>query len=434
MFENTDDRTEQSINNIIDKKSEKESTKDSVYDISNSSSTGLNNGNCNCVDSNCISSDCMGSNYIHHKYINSNNIKSNNNLKFFNINKQWTIHGWKNFHLSIFLLRCINTIFIIFFPYLIVSRYDLEPVLSMLLLTTSIVWFFKMYSYHQVCSETRKLFIDNVDLNSVDDPSLDMHYIKTYPYCLNLKNHYTYILMPTMCFQFTYPRTEKIRWLQVIKHIINIICLLLLIKTTSEKYIYEKLQNIFIIEEFKSFQGNIKIVYVVDRLLQVCVPTLHLWFVGFLIIFHYWCNVLAELTKFGDRLFYKDWWNSISFADYWRKWNLPVHFFINRHINKPLICYGLNRKCSLIIIFIISAILHEYLISVPFKISSSGYIFCFFVIQIPLIQLTNNEYLKKHKTVGNFCFWFILCATGQPLILFVYYYTWSVTQAYHKRF
>ncbi|GCB84355.1 hypothetical protein scyTo_0024966, partial [Scyliorhinus torazame] len=31
------------------------------------------------------------------------------------------------------------------------------------------------------------------------------------------------------------------------------------------------------------------------------------------------------MLRFGDRMFYKDWWNSTSFANYYRTWNVVVH-------------------------------------------------------------------------------------------------------------
>lgn len=31
---------------------------------------------------------------------------------------------------------------------------------------------------------------------------------------------------------------------------------------------------------------------------------------------------------FGDRLFYRDWWNANTIEAYWRLWNLPVHYWM----------------------------------------------------------------------------------------------------------
>ncbi|GAW80601.1 diacylglycerol O-acyltransferase [Plasmodium gonderi] len=351
-------------------------------------------------------------------------IKNRNVYERDNKNGSKKRKGWKNFHLSIFLLRCINSIFILILPYLTVTYYDAEPFLSSILLTISIVWFFKIYSFHQVCYDTRKLYIDEVNLENIKDLSFEIEYVKNYPYCLKLKNYFTYMLMPTMCFQYTYPRTEKTNWLHVAKYSVEAILLTLMIRIILDQYIFITIENTFTMKEFQSAQFTVKVTHIIERMLKISIGTLYIWLIGFLVVFHHWCNILAEVTRFDDRLFYKDWWNANSFAEYWRKWNLPIHYFVCRHINKPLIYYGFNRKCSMIIVFFISALLHEYLISIPLKLGFSGYIFFFFIGQVPLIQLTNNDYFKKHKTTGNSIFWIVFCITGQPLIVFIYYYSW----------
>ncbi|CAG7639107.1 unnamed protein product, partial [Allacma fusca] len=49
---------------------------------------------------------------------------------------------------------------------------------------------------------------------------------------------------------------------------------------------------------------------------------------GFFILLQTCQNIGAELLRFGDREFYLDWWNSDSFASYYRKWNTPVQDFL----------------------------------------------------------------------------------------------------------
>jgi diacylglycerol O-acyltransferase 1 len=56
--------------------------------------------------------------------------------------------------------------------------------------------------------------------------------------------------------------------------------------------------------------------------------------------FHLWMNILAEVTYFADREFYKDWWNATTIGDYWRLWNMPVHKFMMRHVYSPLVRRG----------------------------------------------------------------------------------------------
>ena len=49
--------------------------------------------------------------------------------------------------------------------------------------------------------------------------------------------------------------------------------------------------------------------YLPQRILKLAVPNLFVWILGFYAFFHLYLNILAELLRFDDRLFYKDWWN-----------------------------------------------------------------------------------------------------------------------------
>jgi len=51
------------------------------------------------------------------------------------------------------------------------------------------------------------------------------------------------------------------------------------------------------------------LLYLSQRILKLAVPNLFVWILGFYAFFHLYLNILAELLRFDDRLFYKDWWN-----------------------------------------------------------------------------------------------------------------------------
>lgn len=64
---------------------------------------------------------------------------------------------------------------------------------------------------------------------------------------------------------------------------------------------------------------------------------------GFYCVFHLWLNILAEVLHFGDREFYKDWWNASTVGEYWKLWNMPVHKWLLRHVYFPTIKLGVPR-------------------------------------------------------------------------------------------
>ena len=63
---------------------------------------------------------------------------------------------------------------------------------------------------------------------------------------------------------------------------------------------------------------NADIARMLERLLKLAVPTMILWLLMFYGLFHVWLNIVAEITYFGDRLFYKSWWNATRLDVYWR--------------------------------------------------------------------------------------------------------------------
>jgi diacylglycerol O-acyltransferase-1 len=110
------------------------------------------------------------------------------------------------------------------------------------------------------------------------------------------------------------------------------------------------------------------LVGIVTSFLRIPVPNTYAWLVFFYFSFHTWLNLMAEITGFADRLFYKDWWNSESMGEYWRTWNLPVHNWFLRHVYFPLRRRKYGRNFSLLVIFTCSALMHEYAIAGIFKV------------------------------------------------------------------
>lgn len=84
-----------------------------------------------------------------------------------------------------------------------------------------------------------------------------------------------------------------------------------------------------------TIQNSIKYIHnddyfnLIERILKLAIPTVYAWIIMFYAFFHSWLNLLAELTQYGDRTFYKDWWNSLYLDEYWRTWNLVRYFFMN---------------------------------------------------------------------------------------------------------
>jgi len=80
-------------------------------------------------------------------------------------------------------------------------------------------------------------------------------------------------------------------------------------------------------------------------------------------------NLLAEITCFSDRQFYlvntilsfiyKDFWNSKSTDEFWKKCNVIVPKFIKYHVYCPLLRYNCNRTLALVFTQILSFLFVE---------------------------------------------------------------------------
>lgn len=87
------------------------------------------------------------------------------------------------------------------------------------------------------------------------------------------------------------------------------------------------------------------------------------WLTCFHVLFNSFLPLMAEVSGDKERTFYLDWWNSASMDQFWRKWNLPVHRWCVQHIYLPLVSAGLSKLTGVMVTFLFSAVLHEFLIS-----------------------------------------------------------------------
>ena len=161
-------------------------------------------------------------------------------------------------------------------------------------------------------------------------------------------------------------------------------------------------------------------------LLRLALPVTYCWLTGFYAFFHVWLNMLAELLRFGDRLFYKAWWNATDFEGYWRTWNMPVHCWVVRHAYFPIQRHLTRSKTATgFLCFTISAALHEIVVAFPLESYYMPLAFVGMMSQVPMLPL--SSWLKRRaagtafEQVGNYLFWVTFCFIGQPLCVLLYF-------------
>jgi len=170
----------------------------------------------------------------------------------------------------------------------------------------------------------------------------------------------------------------------------------------------------------KEYKKNGKFDFNAEYLIKLALASTYTWLLFFYTYFHLGLNLIAELLKFGDRVFYKDWWNASEVSAYWRLWNMPVHYWLVRHVYFPCIRMRMSKNSATIAVFFVSAVIHEVLISVPFHIVS---FWSFFGMmgQLPLITFTKYFDSKfQGSSIGNVIFWLSFCIVGQPTAILFY--------------
>ncbi|ORZ32153.1 MBOAT, membrane-bound O-acyltransferase family-domain-containing protein [Catenaria anguillulae PL171] len=227
-----------------------------------------------------------------------------------------------------------------------------------------------------------------------------------YPENIGILNFVDYLLVPTLVYELEYPRTPRIRWMYVGEKVLATFGSIMLMYITVEHYIVPVLLEI-------------KRLTFVGCLLRLILPFMICYLMTFYIIFECVANGFAELTRFADRSFYDDWWNSCTFDQFARKWNKPVHEFLLRHVYLESInTYKVSKHRATFLTFLFSSCLHELaMIMVARRIRM--YLFVLQMFQLPLIWIGRLPWSRKHPVAGNAFFWFSMFA-GPPLLAVCY--------------
>ncbi|KAG7244814.1 hypothetical protein INR49_029833 [Caranx melampygus] len=151
-------------------------------------------------------------------------------------------------------------------------------------------------------------------------------------------------------------------------------------------------------------------------------PGIMLLLLCFFAFLHCWLNLFGELLCFADRMFYKDWWNSTSFANYYRTWNVVVHDWLYYYGYRDFLWLS-NRKfraAAMLSVFILSAVVHEYALAMGFGFFYPV-MFCLFAVFGVVFNFTLND--KRQNPAFNVIMWACLFL-GQGVQVCLYCQEW----------
>ncbi|KAK4344328.1 hypothetical protein RND71_037422 [Anisodus tanguticus] len=191
-------------------------------------------------------------------------------------------------------LHIIITTAAILYPVLVILRCD-SAFLSgnTLMLFACIVWM-KLVSYAHTSYDMRQL-AKSVDKGENSEIN--------YSYNVSFKSLAYFMVAPTLCYQLSYPRSACIRKGWLARQLIKLVIFTGLMGFMIEQYINPIVQS-----SQHPLKGDL--LYAIETVLRLSLPNLYVWLCMFYCLFHLWLNILAELLRFGDREFYKDWWNA----------------------------------------------------------------------------------------------------------------------------
>src|SRR3990167_1981408 len=290
-------------------------------------------------------------------------------------------------------------------PIRIVFARQMAPLMSGLAVLLLVVYSLKMHSYFATNLILLKKFNKG---RKVDE---------LFPTNVSLPDYVYFLAAPTLVYETYYPRNETIRYLFAFKNLFGCVLCLLIAQFVCAQFILPVLME----------RSTGALFFDIIRL---SIPSIIAWLLGFYAFFHCWLNAIGELIKFGDREFYRDWWNAASLDVFWKKWNILVHEWLLRHVYLESVRTAkTSTLVATIYTFLFSAIYHELIFFVAFRVLRPWFFLAMF-LQIPMIMMSRWAYANTNPKYrdfwGNMNVW-LGFFVGQPLIEILYLREWFLS-------
>ncbi|XP_078068141.1 diacylglycerol O-acyltransferase 1-like [Mustelus asterias] len=303
---------------------------------------------------------------------------------------------------------------------------------SAMVLVVHTIIFMKLYSYHEVNRWLREEWAPlglksamkhpgissctvQYDENNTEGSNIQEMVI--FPDNLTLKDLYYFLFAPTLCYQMNFPRSAKIRIRFLLRRLLGMIFSINLFIGLIQQWILPVTRN-----AMQPFV-EMKLTSMIHQLMLVAIPNHFMWLTFFHGFFHSTLNFIAELMQFGDRRFYRDWWNSETLMYFWSNSNIILHKWYLRHVYRPLIEKGYSKWEAQTLVFILSALYHEYLLAAPL------HMFRFWMFIEMILQVPTAWFLSKFVRgfYGNAIVW-ICIILGPPLVAHMYIHDYYIFQ------
>lgn len=226
------------------------------------------------------------------------------------------------------------------------------------------------------------------------------------PYVPPLHCYVYFLFAPTLIYRDSYPRTAHIRWKFAISRLLEIVAVAFLYAFIHERHINE---------HFGQFgKEPLGAPQLIVKLFGMMLPSAVIFLCGFYMILHSWLNFTSELLRFGDRMFYKDWWTSHTYDSYYRNWNVVVHDWLYEYVYRDVYTHIFkgSKVAASLLVFMISALVHEQVLGFALQVFFPVMFVFFGVVGVSLVFLMRSA----PKTLGNIFLWFSLILGNGMLI------------------
>ncbi|KAM9211838.1 sterol O-acyltransferase 1 [Dugong dugon] len=232
-------------------------------------------------------------------------------------------------------------------------------------------------------------------------------------------SQYLYFLFaPTLIYRDSYPRTPTIRWGYVATQFAQIFGCLFYVYYIFERLCAPLFRNI----RQEPFSARVLVLCVFNSIL----PGVLILLLTFFAVLHCWLNAFAEMLRFGDRMFYKDWWNSTSYSNYYRTWNVVVHDWLYYYAYNDFLWFFTKRfkSAAMLAVFAVSAIVHEYALALCLSFFYPVLFVLFMFFGMAFNFIVNDS---RKRPIWNVMMWTSLFL-GQGILLCFYSQEWYARQ------
>nr|XP_028588204.1 LOW QUALITY PROTEIN: sterol O-acyltransferase 1-like [Podarcis muralis] len=285
-------------------------------------------------------------------------------------------------------------------PAYIAIAYNLPPASAAIVIFEQVRLLMKGYSFIRE-NTSRILSFTPQKTNTVQVPKV---------------SQYLYFLFaPTLIYRDAYPRNPTIRWSYVATMFAEVLASLFYVHYISEIYIFP------VFRKYGGEHFNVRglVLCILHTMLPSSLATITLYY----LLLHCWQNAFAEMLRFADRMFYKDWWNSTSYASYFRTMNVVVYDWLYYYAYKDFLwLFGKKFKAvAMLSVFLFSAVVHEYILAMTFGFFCPVLLFVYMCFG-PFFNFILSD--RRKSPIWTVILWLTL-GLGTTMILYLYSLEWN---------